>query len=200
MSADTDQPLSFKMDRRTGSGQIGNAISQAPWPVVDYREAVTLLSEKGGFRDISFGTDLSAAHEAAIVQMASEAHGLEESPVFVTYYPEHIKFFNMKPDPMDPAVVLSADLLLPIAGESVGAAVREDDPESLAHRLRCSTMLRQLEQDGAHAISDFDAYLRLVASGNLKPHAGYGIGLERILQFALREDDIRKVRPQREWL
>lgn len=174
-------------------GAVELALAVDPWPAVTYRDALVLLERDGRFGPLTFGTDLGPAEEARLVELISAEHGVDAVPVFVTHYPEHIKFFNMKSAPEDPSVVLSADLLLPTAGESVGAAVREDDHAMLVSRLRRSSMLRQLELAAEHEISDFEPYLNVVASGRVPPHAGYGIGLERVLQFVLGCEDIRQV-------
>jgi len=164
------------------------------WPRITYREVLDRLNNTGQFVPLAFGADLQPEHEQAVVSLVSADHGRSLLPVFVTHYPESIKFFNMKVDPEDRDVVLSADLLLPTAGEAVGAAVREDEHASLVRRLESSSMLSHLvEAQGNDARRSFDKYLALMASGRILPHAGYGIGLERVLQFVLRSHDIRDV-------
>lgn len=105
-------------------------------------------------------------------------------------YPEAIKFFNMKVSEKDPRVVLSADLIFPFAGEGVGSAVREHDGTKLTERLKGSTMFR-LHKERGGTLDDFKWYLDLVSSATTKPHAGYGIGNERLLQYVLGQKDIR---------
>jgi asparaginyl-tRNA synthetase len=163
------------------------------WPAISYREALALLNGTGRLGHLEFGADFGPEHEAVIVELVSAEFGPGLSPVFVTRFPEQIKFFNMKVDPEDSDVVLSADLLLPTAGESVGAAVREDHHTTLVRRLKKSSMLAQLKTTGAHTIRDFDPYLDLITSGRVPPHAGYGIGLERVLQYVVDAPDIRAV-------
>jgi asparaginyl-tRNA synthetase len=172
---------------------VVGVLSGDRWPAVTYRGALGLLNRIEEFSHLSFGVDLKREHEAALIELVCAEHGVDVGPVFVTHYPEHIKFFNMKIDPTDPTVVLSADLLLPIAGESVGAAVREDNHATLLRRLAESSMLRELAAQGDHTMEDFGPYVDLIASGRVPFHAGYGIGLERVLQFVLGEPDIRKV-------
>lgn len=184
----------------TGTEDLGarterlvRALSCPAWPAITYRHAIEVLDSCGRVGAVAFGADLTAEYEAALVELVANEHDQEPGPVFVTHYPEEIKFFNMKVDPTDPTVVLSADLLLPDGGESVGAAVREYEPVRLRQRLANSRMLRQLKDVGNQSIHDFDGYLELMGSGTVPPHAGYGIGLERVLQFVLQESDIRKV-------
>lgn len=63
-------------------------------------------------------------------------------------YPKEIKFFNMKVSERDSRVVLSADLILPVAGEAVGSAVREHDGKKLKERLLTSTMFHLHKERG----------------------------------------------------
>jgi asparaginyl-tRNA synthetase len=175
--------------------RIEQAVSLAAsgWPAITYRNALELLNASGQFGRLEFGVDLGPQHEALLVELMSAKYGFGPIPVFITHYPERIKFFNMKVDPAEQDVVLSADLLLPTAGEAVGSAVREDNYFTLANRLEASTMLQQLQRAGTHSRQDFEPYLEMISSGRVQPHAGYGIGLERVLQFLLAADDIRSV-------
>lgn len=116
----------------------------------------------------------------------------EWSPVFIMRYPKEIKFFNMKVSESDPRVVLSADCIFPYSGESVGSAVREHDGVKLLVRLLTSTMYKLHEHRGG-TYNDFSWYTEgMILSQKTLPHAGYGIGNERVIQFILGHDDIRK--------
>jgi asparaginyl-tRNA synthetase len=166
-------------------------------PRITYGECIELLNEHASFEDpIRWGDDLGSNAESAILDTFSDKHGCDV-PVFVTHYPTAIKFFNMKTSRpsanMPNSYVLSADLLLPTAGESVGAAVREDDANRLRMRLRDSSMLEVLRSRGIAGLDDFEPYLALVATGMTPPHAGYGIGLERVMQFCTGAGDIRSM-------
>lgn len=155
---------------------------------IEYEDAVALLN-KNGFPNVSFGDDLKAHHEAKIVALLNNG---EEIPVFITKYPKEIKFFNMKVSTNNPKVVLSADLILPYAGEGIGSAVREHDFTRLNERLLTSNMYRLHIQRGG-AYEDFAWYLDIIKSKKTNPHAGYGIGNERMLQYIFGENDIRNV-------
>jgi asparaginyl-tRNA synthetase len=157
---------------------------------ISYDEAAKLIVERQPSRDFGWGQDLKADDEAEILlARASPSDG--ERPTFITRYPEEIKFFNMMTSREDPRWVYSADLVLPYSGEAVGAAVREDDPALLAsrfHRLMGPQLPRSALRVGN---GSFDLYFEAV---RLVPrHAGYGIGLERVIQFVLAERDIRQV-------
>jgi asparaginyl-tRNA synthetase len=160
-----------------------------PFYRISYEDAVKKL-QKSGFEEVEFGDDLKADHEAKIVELMNKKG--EEIPVFIMKYPKEIKFFNMKVSAADSRVVLSADLILPRAGESVGSSVREHDFERLNERLINSTMFRlHLERGGKY--EDFLWYLNIIKGKGTQPHAGYGIGNERVLQYIFGVQDIRTI-------
>jgi len=156
---------------------------------IDYEEAIVLLN-KNGFPDLKFGDDLKAGHEAKVVFLLNKRK--TELPVFITRYPKEIKFFNMKVSQKNPKVVLSADLIFPYAGEGTGSAVREHNFHKLNDRLLISTMYRLHTQRGG-TYEDFKWYMEIIKSERTLPHAGYGIGNERVLQYVFGESDIRNV-------
>ncbi len=156
---------------------------------ISYEEAIKLLNKRG-YPDLQFGDDLKAEHEAKIVALLNRKG--EEMPVFITKYPKEIKFFNMKVYTKDTRVVLSADLIFPYAGEGTGSAVREHDFEKLNNRLLTSTMYKLHIQRGGK-YEDFRWYLEIMKHKKTLPHAGYGIGNERVLQYIFGESDIRNV-------
>ena len=156
---------------------------------INYEDAIELLN-KHGFNKLKFGDDLKADHEQTVVKLLNK--NKSELPVFIMRYPKEIKFFNMKVSQQNPRVVLSADLILPYSGESTGSAVREHDFNKLKRRLLTSTMYKlHLERGGK--LVDFKWYLDIIKSGKTNPHAGYGIGNERVLQYIFAETDIRNV-------
>lgn len=153
---------------------------KVPFERISYDEAVRLT-------DIHWGDDLKAVHEIRLTGLKGE------KPLFITRYPEAIKFFNMQLNKKKPAVVNSADLLLPTGGEAVGSAVREHDYPVLVDRLDKSEMMKNLRKRGKD-IKDFEGYLKVVRNDPV-PHAGCGIGLNRVSQYVLKELDIRKATP-----
>lgn len=174
--------------------QLLKASLEEPFLRVSYEEAVRLLQHTG--RNIQWGDDLKAKDEAIVVDVLNKkstqyAVDLPEKPVFIMRYPKEIKFFNMKQSESDPRVVLSADLIFPLAGEGVGSAVREHDGVKLKQRLITSPMFQILKGRGI-SYENFAWYTEgLVASGKTQPHAGYGLGNERLLQYLLGQTDIR---------
>lgn len=167
-----------------------------PYLRIVYEDAVKLLN-RHGYHTLSFGDDLGAEHEARIVELVNrenKGYGTTVercSPVLIMRYPKEIKFFNMKVSERDPRVVLSADCIFPYSGESVGSAVREHDGVKLLVRLLTSTMYRLHEQRGG-TYDDFKWYTEgMILAKKTEPHAGYGIGNERILQFISGLPDVR---------
>jgi asparaginyl-tRNA synthetase len=156
---------------------------------IEYEKAVELLN-KNGYSDVKFGDDLKSEHETKIVSLLNNKKS--EIPVFITKYPKEIKFFNMKVYERNPRVVLSADLILPYSGEATGSAVREHVFEKLNERLLGSKMYElHIKRGGKY--EDFAWYLDIIKNKKTLPHAGYGIGNERVLQYIFAESDIRNV-------
>lgn len=140
-----------------------------------YSEAITKLRHLG--IKIEFGDDLKSMHEKTLAGNA---------PLFITHYPEAIKFFNMK---RNGNLVNSCDLILPFSGEAAGAAEREHNYDLLIEKLEHSPMYARLLEKGKD-IKDFEWYLNIVKEHSIQ-HSGCGIGLNRIMQFILGSDDIR---------
>jgi len=157
------------------------------FPRVSYDEAIMRLS-------LGWGDDINSKKEAELVAQ------FDNHPIFITRYPDPMwdhqkeieveKFFNMLPDPVRPGLVLSADLILPIAGEAVGSAARVDDPETLVRRLSSSKMFKRLLAMGG-SMDDFGWYLER-ANEEMVPHAGCGFGMSRILRWIAGTDDIKQ--------
>jgi asparaginyl-tRNA synthetase len=154
---------------------------KAPFNRITYDEAVKKLSDTG----IKWGDDLKSSHERILVEMT----GCQ--PLFITHFPKKIKFFNMRENEYRPEIVNSTDLILPGSGEAVGAAEREHRYDKLKERLENSKMMEQLKIRGGNA-EDFGWYLDCVKEHGIKLHSGCGIGLNRVTQFVLGTDDIRK--------
>jgi len=151
-----------------------------PFKRITYDDAVEMLSDKG----VKWGDDLKSNHEKLLVER------LDNEPLFITHFPVDIKFFNMKTNKDNPKVVNSTDLILPGSGEAIGAAEREYEYQTLAKKLKESKMLKQLKERGG-SIHDFDWYLQFYKKYAKMPHAGFGMGLNRVTQFVLGWNDIR---------
>ncbi|THV37619.1 amino acid--tRNA ligase-related protein [Glycomyces buryatensis] len=169
---------------------LGEMLSQDFYRLT-YTESVDLLNSADDGH-VPWGSDLGSVQERDLLELVAREHGGPLRPTFVTHYPEGIKFFNMKVDDTNEDVVQSADLLLPLAGEAVGSAVREHRYDRLLKRLTSSTMFEHIVEQRLATLEDFVPYLEVVESGASGPHAGYGIGLERVLQFLIGSTDIRE--------
>jgi asparaginyl-tRNA synthetase len=153
-----------------------------PFKKITYTEAIEIL-QKTIDSSIKWGDDLKSKHEKFLVSY------LGNKPLFITHYPKAIKFFNMIEDESNPAVVKSADLIMPFSGEAVGAAEREYRYEKLLERLKESTMLKMLIEKGG-SMKDFEWYLDFYKKYG-SPHSGCGIGFNRVTQSILQLSDIR---------
>lgn len=159
----------------------------AVFPKITYDEAIAKLG-------LSWGDDISSKKEQELVR------AMGGYPLFITRYPDPLwdhgkeieveKFFNMLPDAAHPGRVLSADLILPVAGEAVGAAARVDDPIMLERRLTHSRMFRRLVELGGN-LDDFGWYIARIRERSV-PHAGCGFGMARIARWLRGSDDIKR--------
>ena len=152
------------------------AAIRPPFPRTSYAQAIERLKAKG--LDVRWGSDLATAEERALT--------IEERlPLFVSRFPRELKAFYMLRTPDDPRTVEAADLLAPEGyGEIVGASCRETDVAALVDRIRAM---------GAN-VEEYEWYLDLRRHGNV-PHAGFGLGIERILRWMLRREHIRETTP-----
>jgi asparaginyl-tRNA synthetase len=144
-----------------------------------YTEAVEILKKaKQKFEfPVDWGTDLQSEHERYLV----EKHF--KKPVILTNYPKEIKAFYMKLDE-DGRTVRAMDVLFPGIGEIIGGSQREED----------ETKLRQRMQEMHVDEKELWWYLELRKFGTA-PHAGFGLGFERLVLFVTGMTNIRDVIP-----
>ena len=154
-------------------------IVDTPFERLTYSEAIDILEASG--REFEFpvkwGIDLQSEHE----RFLAEEH--IQRPVIVTDYPASIKAFYMYLND-DEKTVRAMDVLVPKVGEIVGGSQRE-------HRL--DVLTRRIEASGLDP-KDYWWYLDLRRHGSV-PHAGFGLGFERIVQFMTGMKNIRDVIP-----
>jgi asparaginyl-tRNA synthetase len=152
-----------------------NQVSE-PFPRTDYADAIAILQAKG--HEVVFGSDFGAPEE----QTLGEHFG---RPVFIERFPAEMKPFYMKRDPADPSRVLAADLIAPDGyGEIIGGSQRVDSVDEL---------LRQLEEKGLPH-EPYEWYIDLRRYGSV-PHAGFGMGLARVITWITGVSHIREVIP-----
>lgn len=166
-------------------GREASDLADLTFKRMTYADAVELLKTEG-FPELVWGDDLEAPHEGRLTELMGA--------MFVTHYPADIKFFNMRNNDEDPRVVNSTDLLLPLAGESAGAAEREFDGAKLRHKLETSSMLAGLIRQGMK-LEDFEWYLSFHEENEVSLHSGAGVGMARVAQFILGQTDIRDCVP-----
>jgi len=165
--------------QRVDAGVIDTlaGIAESDFVRIGYTEAIERLGKAG--RQWQFppewGGDLQTEHERFLTE---EAFG---KPVIVTDYPAGIKPFYMRLSD-DGRTVAAMDVLVPKIGEIIGGSQREERLDVLTERMR---------QAGVEP-ADYWWYLDLRRYGTV-PHAGFGLGLERTMQFVTGMANIRDV-------
>jgi len=148
------------------------AISR-PFPRLAYDEAVTRLQAAGS--EIEWGGDFGGTDETIL-------SGQYASPVMVHRYPSRIKAFYMQPDPQRPEVAMCVDVLAPEGyGEIIGGGQRIHDHDLL---------LRRIQEHGL-PLDAFKWYLDLRKYGTV-PHAGFGMGIERVVAWICKLEHLRE--------
>ncbi|MFM7427414.1 MAG: asparagine--tRNA ligase [Elainella sp.] len=158
-------------------------IINSEFPRITYTEAIRLLEQADRKFDypVSWGLDLQSEHERYL------AEELFKKPLIVTDYPAQIKAFYMRmndPDDQGRRTVRAMDILAPKIGEIVGGSQREERLDVLEARI----------QELGLPAADLWWYLDLRRYGTV-PHAGFGLGFERIVQFMTGMTNIRDVIP-----
>ena len=143
---------------------------------IELLEAAVAKGKKFEF-PVSWGCDLASEHERYLV----EEHF--KKPVILTDYPKEIKSFYMKTNE-DGKTVQGTDVLFPQIGEIIGGSVREEDYDKL--------LARADEMGVPH--KDIWWYLDIRKFGSC-PHAGFGLGFERLILFVTGMQNIRDVIP-----
>ncbi|XP_052162151.1 asparagine--tRNA ligase, chloroplastic/mitochondrial [Oryza glaberrima] len=147
---------------------------------LSYSDAIELLvgSKKKFEFPVKWGLDLQSEHERYITEVAFGGR-----PVIIRDYPKEIKAFYMREND-DGKTVAAMDLLVPRVGELIGGSQREERLDYLEARLD----ELNLNKDS------YWWYLDLRRYGSV-PHAGFGLGFERLVQFATGMDNIRDTIP-----
>ncbi len=146
---------------------------------LSYTEAIEILSkaERDWEFPVSWGKDLQAEHERYLTEEYCKA------PVIVYNWPACIKPFYMRVND-DGKTVTAMDVLVPRFGEIIGGSQREERLDVLDRRIQEAGMLP----------ADYWWYRDLRRFGTV-PHAGFGLGFERLLQFITGMANIRDVIP-----
>ncbi|NMG58413.1 asparagine--tRNA ligase [Geitlerinema sp. P-1104] len=144
-----------------------------------YSEAITRLEQSNQSFEfpVEWGIDLQSEHERYLTEQ------LIGKPVILYDYPIGIKAFYMRAND-DGRTVAAMDVLAPQIGEIIGGSQREERLDRLQERLQASGLDEQ----------DYWWYLDLRRYGTV-PHAGFGLGFERLVQFITGMSNIRDVIP-----
>ncbi len=154
-------------------------VASSAFEHVTYTEAVRVLEKSGRNWEfpVHWGADLQSEHERFLTEEVFK------KPVIVTDYPAEIKAFYMRLNE-DGKTVRAMDVLAPRIGEIIGGSQREERHDVLLEKIRAK---------GLHE-ADYKWYLDLRKYGSA-PHAGFGLGLERMMMYLTGMKNIRDVIP-----
>lgn len=162
-------------------------VTQNNFQRITYTEAIDVLRNSNHYKkkkfnyDVTWGTDLQSEHERYLVEKEYKR------PVIITDYPASFKAFYMRAnDGCEPGkeTVAAMDILFPGIGEMVGGSQREERLDVL--KEKCAAF-------GIHE-ADLWWYLDTRRFGSV-PHAGFGLGFERMIMFVTGMSNIRDVIP-----
>ncbi len=168
-------------NERVDSSVLATAevIVKSEFARISYTEAIALLekTDRKFEYPVEWGLDLQSEHERYL------AEELFKRPVIVSDYPVGIKAFYMRLNE-DERTVAAMDILAPNIGEIIGGSQREERLDVLERRLAAQNL----------SAEDYWWYLDLRRYGTV-PHAGFGLGFERLVQFMTGMTNIRDVIP-----
>ncbi len=178
-----DEEKQLPQDKRSELGLIEKLefVLNNAFERITYTDAINILLESNHYKkkkfqyDVKWGIDLQSEHERYLV----EKHF--KKPVIVTGYPAAIKAFYMRMND-DGKTVAAMDILAPGIGEIVGGSQREERLEKLEARMK----------DMDIPAAEMSWYLDTRRFGSV-PHAGFGLGFERMVQFVTGMTNIRDV-------
>ena len=182
-----DEEKQLPQDKRSEMGLIEKLefVLNNDFERITYTQAIEILLQSPAYKkkkfqyDVKWGIDMQSEHERYLV----EKHF--KKPVIVTNYPAAIKAFYMRQDDgCEPGkeTVAAMDILAPGIGEIVGGSQREERMEKLEQRMK----------DMHVPAEELWWYLDTRRFGSV-PHAGFGLGFERMVQFVTGMGNIRDV-------
>jgi asparaginyl-tRNA synthetase len=152
-------------------------IAASEFPTITYTEALQILKEKEGM-DLEWGKDLRTIEEDKLMNHFN-------TPLVVTNYPLEIMAFYKPKDEQDPRTALCFDMLAPEGyGEVIGGSQRSTDIAAMTERLK---------QMGER-VQNYQWYFDLRRFGSV-PHAGYGLGVERLVAWICKAENIKDTIP-----
>jgi asparaginyl-tRNA synthetase len=155
---------------------------KTPFPRISYDQAVEMLDEAFSRGDIeqkfTYGNDFGSPDETYLSSQF-------DRPVMVHRYPAAVKAFYMEPDPQNPKLALCVDVLAPEGyGEVIGGSQRVASYELLKKRI----------EEHHLPLEAFSWYLDLRRYGSV-PHAGFGMGIERVVAWVCGLEHVRETIP-----
>ncbi|RTL57503.1 MAG: asparagine--tRNA ligase [Sphingobacteriales bacterium] len=179
----TEEEKQLPQDKRSEMGLMEKLdfVLNNNFERITYTEAIEILINSPAYKkkkfqyDVKWGIDMQSEHERYLV----EKHF--KKPVIVTNYPKDIKAFYMRQNE-DGKTVAAMDILAPGIGEIVGGSQREERLEKLEERMAQMHI----------PASELWWYLDTRRFGSV-PHAGFGLGFERMVQFVTGMGNIRDV-------
>lgn len=151
-------------------------VPNKPFKRISYSAAIDLLKSEFNI-EVPFGEDISDAPERQLVEYFDE-------PIILEHFPTFMKPFYHKINDENDKITNSADFIFPICGELVGSGERETDLNSMMERMK--------KMDPPLNYDDYYWYMDLRKYGSV-PHSGFGLGLERLIQWILGLDNVRDV-------
>ncbi|MGC8496066.1 MAG: asparagine--tRNA ligase [Candidatus Micrarchaeia archaeon] len=149
---------------------------RAPFKRISYEQAIDILNQKGSKKQ--WGDDFGVEDERFLTME-------EDKPIFVHSWPKEIKAFYMPVNPKDPRTVLCADMQAPKGhGEIIGGSERIWKLDELIERMKEAKL----------NLENYSWYIDLRKYGSV-PHAGFGLGTERVIKWLLNLDHIRDAIP-----
>ncbi len=149
---------------------------RAPFKRISYEQAIDILNQKGSKKQ--WGDDFGVEDERLLTME-------EDKPIFVHSWPKEIKAFYMPVNPKDPRTVLCADMQAPKGhGEIIGGSERIWKLDELIERMKEAKL----------NLDNYSWYIDLRKYGSV-PHAGFGLGTERVIKWLLNLDHIRDAIP-----
>lgn len=178
-----EEEKALPQDKRSDIGLIEKLefVLNNDFERITYTEAIDILLQSPAYKkkkfqyDVKWGIDMQSEHERYLV----EKHF--KKPVIVRNYPKDIKAFYMRQND-DGKTVAAMDILAPGIGEIVGGSQREERLEKLEARMK----------DMHISTEELNWYLDTRRYGTV-PHAGFGLGFERMVQFVTGMTNIRDV-------